>query len=178
MDVYQIFITHNRRWTIWETFCFSVIFVAAFFAAYRLVSQKKIVRPQAASGLLLLVFLGIVFGSTVFTRTPNGIHDYELEVFWSWKSVFAGNREILKENLLNMILLIPMGFLLPGIFHKSLSWKMGLLAGVIVSGVIETCQLIFCRGLFEWDDMIHNGIGCMIGCMIGSWFMAKCRHIR
>ena len=21
------------------------------------------------------------------------------------------------------------------------------------------------RGLFEWDDMIHNGLGCMVGCL-------------
>lgn len=21
-------------------------------------------------------------------------------------------------------------------------------------------------GLFEWDDMIHNGLGCMVGCLV------------
>ena len=25
----------------------------------------------------------------------------------------------------------------------------------------------FCmRGLFEWDDIIHNGLGCMVGCLV------------
>ena len=37
--------------------------------------------------------------------------------------------------------------------------------GVLISAVIETSQLIFMRGLFEWDDMIHNGLGCMVGCL-------------
>lgn len=29
--------------------------------------------------------------------------------------------------------------------------------------MIKTSQLVFMRGLFEWDDMIHNGLGCMVG---------------
>ncbi len=28
-----------------------------------------------------------------------------------------------------------------------------------MSATIELSQLIFMRGLFEWDDMIHNGLG-------------------
>lgn len=41
-----------------------------------------------------------------------------------------------------------------------------LLFGVLISAVIETSQLVFMRGLFEWDDMIHNGLGCMVGCLV------------
>lgn len=37
------------------------------------------------------------------------------------------------------------------------------MAGLVVSLLIEVLQLVLCRGLFEWDDMIHNGLGCMIG---------------
>lgn len=29
--------------------------------------------------------------------------------------------------------------------------------------------LITCRGLFEFDDIIHNGFGCMMGAVLGSW---------
>ena len=36
----------------------------------------------------------------------------------------------------------------------------------MISAVIETSQLVFMRGLFEWDDMIHNGLGCMVGCLV------------
>lgn len=28
---------------------------------------------------------------------------------------------------------------------------------------------ITCRGLFEFDDIIHNGVGCMMGAVLGSW---------
>ena len=169
MDIYQIIITHNRAWTIREVICFSVIFCLALILALRLLRKKKINVPQAVSGLILLTFLAVVFGSTVFTRNPGSAPKYELELFWSWKKViYEGSQSLLKENLLNMILLFPMGILLPAALWRRLSWWQGFLSGAAVSAVIELCQLLLCRGLFEWDDMIHNGIGCMAGCMIGG----------
>ena len=42
--------------------------------------------------------------------------------------------------------------------------------GFGISAVIEVSQLIFRRGVFEWDDMIHNSLGCMIGCIgVNLW---------
>ena len=49
----------------------------------------------------------------------------------------------------------------------------GLLIGLTISGMIETCQLVFCRGLFEWDDIIHNGFGCMVGCILSSGLQSE-----
>ena len=168
MDLYQIFITHNRAWTIREIVCFSILFFIVSVILFRMVGHRKIALSQAVAALLLLLFLGIVFASTVFTRNPTGVHRYELEVFWSWKAVYHGSREMLKENLLNMILLFPAGLLLPFVVHRKMPWWKGLLIGLTISGMIETCQLVFCRGLFEWDDMIHNGFGCMVGCIFSS----------
>ena len=168
MDLYQIFITHNRIWTVREVIGFSILYTIALLTALYLLYNKKIKLSQAISGMILLLFLGIVFGSTVFTRMPME-RKYNLELFWSWKAVFLNHSlELMKENLLNCILLFPMGLLLPVTFNRRLSWWKGLLAGVIVSGMIETFQLIFCRGLFEWDDIVHNSLGCMAGCIIMS----------
>ena len=166
MDIYQIIITHNRSWTIREIIAFAVVFLMAVFLAAVLLRLHKIVIIQAVCGLLLLTFLSIVFGSTVFTRI-TAIRKYELKPFWSWRAVIRyHDRELLKENLLNCLLLVPMGFLLPIIFNHKVKLNRALLAGFLVSVVIELSQLIFKRGLFEWDDMIHNGLGCMIGCVI------------
>ena len=43
--------------------------------------------------------------------------------------------------------------------------------GFGISAVIEVSQLLFRRGLFEWDDMIHNALGCMIGCAVVNMWM-------
>ena len=36
---------------------------------------------------MMVIFLGIVFGSTVFTRTST-VRQYELIPFWSWKAIW------------------------------------------------------------------------------------------
>ena len=85
---------------------------------------------------------------------------------------------LLVENLLNIILLFPMGILLPVILDSRLRPSMVYLMGVVISAVIETSQLIFKRGLFEWDDMIHKGLGCMLGCLVMNAAMKKWRRRR
>ena len=168
MDIYQIFITYNPAWTKREIIYFSVLcLLAALWAGY-LLWHKKILLSQATSGMLLLIFLGIVFGSTVFVRVPKDHREYKLELFWSWKEVFHGDWELLKENFLNILLLFPAGFLLPSLFHKNLPWWSGLLVGLIISAGIESGQLVLCRGLFEWDDMVHNSLGCALGLLFGN----------
>ncbi len=167
MDLYQILITHNRGWSALETICFSVLFLIVAFIMRSLHDHKKIVRSQLVAGLAVVLFLGVVFASTVFTRIPSGEMQYELLPFWSWRHVLVNHsKEMLKENLLNMLLLFPFGLLLPLVFHKNIRWYRGFGYGFFVSAVIEFCQLVFQRGLFEWDDMIHNAIGCMVGCII------------
>lgn len=71
-----------------------------------------------------------------------------------------------KENLLNIALLFPFGLLLPLSFYKRLKWWTGLIKGWIASAIIEVLQLVLCRGLFEFNNMIHNGFGCMLGSML------------
>ena len=73
MDIYQIILTHNRKWSGLEiiTFAAGFLIIAAVLAF--LLIKRKIVLSQMISGLLLTVYLGIVFASTVFTRTPDGI---------------------------------------------------------------------------------------------------------
>ena len=44
-----------------------------------------------------------------------------------------------------------------------IDWKVGLLIGIGISFSIELLQLVLCRGLFEFDDIIHNSLGFLIG---------------
>lgn len=48
-----------------------------------------------------------------------------------------------------IVVLVPMGLLLPIIFNHKVKLNRALLAGFLVSVVIELSQLIFKRGLFE-----------------------------
>ena len=169
MDLYQIFITHNRKWSSLETVCYIIVFIIVIFVAAYLLYKQKIACSQVVAGFAAFTFLAIVFASTVFTRTPFTNRQYNLKLFWSWREVLdSHNWELLEENLLNCVLLFPLGVLLPLVFRRRIKWFKGFLYGFLVSAVIELCQLALRRGLFEWDDMIHNGLGCMLGCGLMS----------
>ena len=176
MDLYQILVAYNPAWTVREVIFFVFVFIAALLSARHLLRQERIRLSQAISGLFLLTFLAIVFGSTVFTRMPTGQHQYELELFWSWKLVAKGNRFMLQENLLNLLLLFPAGILLPWVWGRKVHVWQGLLIGMGISLMIELCQLVLGRGLFEWDDIVHNGLGCMAGCILCTCFLYRGRN--
>lgn len=178
MDLYQILKTHNREWTAREIICFLAAYFFIFcFLMYQYTS-KKIKISQIIGLMLTVAFLAVVFASTVFTRIPENECRAELELFWSWKAVLSGNKEMLKENLLNCMLLFPFGMLLPWDFQKGLKSGYALGAGVIVSFLIEFLQFVLKRGLFEWDDMIHNALGCMAGCFCMNICISLFRMIR
>ena len=173
MDIYQIWTTYNKQWSRYEILAFTGVLILVCTAMAVCVHRKKLNIIQAVAVLALVVFLGIVFGSTVFTRTGT-VRQYELVPFWSWRDIIRYHDwTLLKENLLNCILLLPAGVLLPIIANHKIKWCQALVVGILISAIIEFSQLIFMRGLFEWDDMIHNGLGCMIGCLFANIFVKK-----
>lgn len=168
MDIYQILITHNRPWSFREIVAFMILFFITSVVLLCLYKVGKIKFTQLIVAELLFLFLSVVFASTVFTRTP-GIRQYELIPFWSWYEIFVNHsKELLWENLLNVFLLVPMGILLKPLFGHKMRPFTAFLLGAAVSAAIEVSQLVFRRGLFEWDDMLHNGLGCMLGFMLCS----------
>ena len=71
MDIYQIMVKHNRPWSMREIIAFAIIFIIVAIILLMLAFMKKIQVSQAIASLLLLIFLAIVFASTVFTRQPG-----------------------------------------------------------------------------------------------------------
>lgn len=163
MEFYQFCQRYIKHWSFQEQMCFLMIFAVCTAVCSYWVYKRRITFFQMAAGLALVLFLWIVLESTIFTRKPE-VRRYELVLFWSWYEVFVNrNWNLLIENVLNCILLLPMGFLLPFVFQRKIRWSTAFLAGCLVSACIESGQLLLRRGLFEWDDMIHNGAGCMAG---------------
>lgn len=119
MELYQLWATYNKPWFKNEICFFGMILVFTIAITIFYVHRKKITVIQAIAVCMLTVFLGIVFGSTIFTRTST-IRQYELLPFWSWLAVIRYHDwGLLKENFLNCILLMPAGALLPLIVaHK------------------------------------------------------------
>ena len=91
---------------------------------------------------------------------------YKLTPFWSYVAIADGQKELIEENLLNVALGIPFGFLLSFICTKNALLK-SFLFGAAFSACIELSQLFFKRGLCEFDDLFHNTLGSVVGCGIG-----------
>ena len=83
MDIYQIWTTYNKKWSKYEILAFSVLLLLTVIVVAGCVCRKKINLIQAVAVVMMVVFLGIVFGSTVLTRTST-VRQYELIPFWSW----------------------------------------------------------------------------------------------
>ena len=80
--------------------------------------------------------------------------------------------EPLEGVILNILLYIPMGYLLP-VLWSSLArgkwmWKV-LVLGFVVSLLTEIVQLILRLGWFDVDDLLNN----MLGILAGLWLYRK-----
>lgn len=112
---------------------------------------------KGISWLLLTEYIFLIYCSTVIFRVVRGVREYDYTPFWSY------NRpELLVENIMNVVVFMPVGLLL-GCASKGMRWWMALLTGMCISVSIEALQLVFKRGFSEFDDVFHNTLGCMIG---------------
>lgn len=73
------------------------------------------------------------------------------------------NNAPLESVVLNVLLFVPFGYILPSAADSVNDFWKVVGAGVALSLLIETAQLITHLGWFDISDIIHNGIGAMIG---------------
>lgn len=113
--------------------------------------------------LLLIEYSFLLFCSTVIFRTTGETKQYDFHPFWSY------NRpDLLPENIMNVVVFIPVGVLLGFMFQGSrfkMTWWKALLIGCSISITIEALQFWFMKGFSELDDVMHNTLGCILGYM-------------
>ena len=145
-------------------------------------------------GTALIVFAVYILGNLSFTilnRSPG--YFGEAPAFFNYRQAFdldLGLWDILRllpeglgetlshihissytyarEVFLNILLYIPMGYLLPFIF-KPMRYSVTActLAGFLCSCATEYAQLRWGLGCFQVDDIVNNTIGCLIGAVAG-----------
>lgn len=120
-----------------------------------------------SSVLLLIEYIFLLFCSTVFFRTTSELRKYDFQPFWSYQAIQDNREDLLAENIMNVVVFVPVGLLL-GIAFKQMTWLKVLLIGCCISVTIEALQFYFMKGFSEVDDVMHNTVGCLIG-----WFMVK-----
>lgn len=183
----------------------------------RLVTQRH--RRLFQYGIFFAYVIANLY-ETILFRPAADSATYKLEALWSYRrsialdngvlgiierllsngltaaldGILITDSGLLLEILLNILLYVPLGYLLPyvwpGLLTKSFGktmpkpeqneqhccrkclltallspWRLWLI-GMLASTATELTQLIFHIGLFEFDDIISNTMGCVAGSII------------
>ncbi len=129
----------------------AVAVIGMFVVAASLLLGKK------GNVVLLILYLVFIIYMTLMYRV-EGEAKTELELFWSYKQFFT-SPSLRLEILNNIWLFIPLGTILCRL--QSSVWI--VLIPVVLSVIIEAVQYFFGIGLAEFDDVISNGLGGLIG---------------
>ena len=162
------------------------VLVLAFCVSLGLLgSHLRRCRGRGAADMRLLVGLPLLVAYaygvlllTVLGRTSGAVRTAKLELFWSYReslALVAGglsvtNAGLLAEILLNVLLFVPMGallpFLLPSLTKRGRVRRgiaMVCLVACACSLSVELVQWCFRLGLFEFDDVLDNTLGAAAG---------------
>lgn len=113
------------------------------------------------STLLLIEYVVFIYCATLLFRTTTQELKYNFQPFWSYRAILNGE-DLLIENVMNVVVFLPLGFLL-GIVFRSITWWQVLCVGSMLSVSIEVLQYLTQHGFAETDDVMHNTLGCIIG---------------
>lgn len=152
-----------------------------FIRLFKKSNDEKLFHRMVLS--ILIAYLIGVFMVTLGHRSTESVGETNLLLFSTFKHMFAPTVHRIREwgflrgikelkwigypswesVILNYLLLLPLGYLLPLLSKKINSWCRILLVGLGVSLFIETAQLFFYRGWFDVDDLFLNAIGAFTG---------------
>lgn len=108
----------------------------------------KVIRTKKLRKVLTVLYVIVILYITVFSRTPGSERIFK-GLFWEYRYGMWNN------ILLNMLLFLPLGFLLGN--------KKGIVVGFFISLGIEVTQYIELLGFCKIDDVLNNTIGTMLG---------------
>lgn len=97
---------------------------------------------------------------TILSRTPALARNARPIPFWSFLDWIKGNWSRGGSIVLNIVLFIPLGYLLSGVWKSKM---LPLITCLAVTIAIEVTQYFSYYGYFDTDDIIANFLGGVIG---------------
>ena len=118
---------------------------------------------EFAPWLTVVWVLSVVYLAFVL-RTPYVAPRVALDPFHAVKLALKnGSIGFLEDAVMNILLFLPFGYLLPLLWPRVDRWWKLLLCGLFVSLLIELLQLVTLRGMFDLDDLMNNTLGALLG---------------
>lgn len=161
-DIIGFYLWQGKDWLL-----FTYLFTIAVSVIISLVGiKKRFKKSQIVCSCLLIFWVITVITLTVLCRETGNRWRYDLTPLWSWRRALSGNRRGILMVAENILLLMPIGFLLPLTDRNRFTTGPTVLTGFLFSLGIELCQFLLKRGQLEVDDLINNTFGVLIGCLI------------
>ena len=138
------------------------LFLFLIYKGYIQYKQKSFIG--IITGTLLSMSVALIIVMTLYGRRPGVESEWRVVPFASYIEVFKeGNVEILLQIIMNVLMFVPVGILLPCCFQWFEKNKGVFFFAILFSGIIECTQGIFKMGMFEADDILGNAFGVELG---------------
>lgn len=160
--MYHLFIrlqAYFNRITL-EWVCISIVIGAVVAGVFW--SKKKDFIWKTVVLYMLIMYILLVIGSTIVCRPLMLDRQINVHIVSTYRHRFQYNIDTRFEVLLNCMMLVPLGFLLPIAIPKLKAINV-ILIGAIASMLIEVGQYVTMRGILEVVDIIDNTIGTVLG---------------
>ena len=151
--------------------------IAIGFIVFSILLLKKSPSKWIA-GCLSMIYVAAIIYLAFISREPMPIHHYSINPFGAARrglefggglisGLLHGTVKItkwaeLRNIILNIMLFLPFGYLLPTLFPR-LRWWQVILLGLVFCLCIESLQLVTKLGYADVDDLINNTLGAVIG---------------
>ena len=150
-----------------------VVLIGVLILVYNLIAKitkhKKVSIPIRRLLLyaVFMIYIVVVVGATMLRYSGYSIswvNKIVYPLFYSYREAWKDfSAREWRNIILNIMMFVPFGFLLPLVSNKfHVFWKT-YLAGFLFTTIIEVTQLLLHSGIFELDDFMNNTVGAMIG---------------
>lgn len=167
MDIITIF-SRLFQWGV-PALIGGIGFVFLFISGYLIYKKvlhgkKELTKVQIISAFFLCCWGILVIGLTALSRGSNFTGSLNIDFLSGYISAW-NNWSIseLQLILFNMLMFVPLGFLLPLLWRKAEKLWVSLAISFAVTASLETFQFFTGTGIFELDDLFHNLIGSLFG---------------
>ncbi|QSX06570.1 VanZ family protein [Sedimentibacter sp. zth1] len=149
---------------------FVLCLILLYYLSYKLIYKKLIKGNKKLNFIktfyiiILISYLLFIIFNTCFKYIPGMHRSMNLVPFMSYRQAMFDFSNIgMSQLIFNIILFIPIGFLLPICNYRFEKWYKTIIIGLSLTILIETTQLIFNGGVFDVDDIINNVLGTILG---------------
>lgn len=157
-------------WNLIEDF--HIIFIIAWILVSVVLKGSRHNRKYLAFSAVIYTL--VLLYVTLLGRTVKSEYQMELSFLWEYRLALQGNTGWWMQIFDNIMLFVPMGWLY-GAMRRRASWMRAIFFGACMSLFIELSQLVFKLGLFEFDDILNNTVGMIVGYSVYRIVTRRCQ---